>query len=65
MSKEKNTPGESRADRLMREEMAAERRDYEQSQLENQNTPAWWQAWQTWFVFGIVAIICIFMIMWL
>lgn len=49
----------------MQEEIASERRQYEQSQRENANTPAWWNAWQTWFVFGIIAILVIFFIMWI
>lgn len=58
------TNNESRADRLMREEAEAQKREIRQSQKENLEAGGFWNNYTTWWVAGIIIIIAAFFVFW-
>lgn len=60
-----NNNSESKADKLLNEEVEAERRALREVRRENNLQESWWNNATTWWILGICIIIAVLVILWL
>lgn len=60
-----NTHPESKADKLMHEEMEAQRKALREVRRENELQTSWWNNATTWWILGICIIIAVLVILWM